>query len=410
MKNKVWKSAFTAMADMYYGIYFIDIGSDTLLEYVADNKKYRYAGIRVKDMIKNIVSDGYLERGIEFADITTLQGRMKGKKSIYADLQGKTIGWFRISFIAVGFDEYGVLREAVCTIQIIDEYKRREQSLIYKSVTDELTGCYNRRAYEEDLLKYDNKEYIYVSMDVNGLKTVNDTFGHEAGDELIKGASNCMCKIFGSYGKVYRTGGDEFAAVLCDCGENPETIREAFHKEIKKWSGNIIKSLTISCGYVHKSEFPDMSVTEIAQIADRRMYEEKSCYYEKCGVDGHCNMDIYKSLDIFFDKIIKINLDDDTYKIIKDGSEEHSRYGSMSQWIKAVIKGNIIHPDDLDNFIFHADKEYLKHHFLLTRKSVRVYYRKTVNGRYENTVMEILPVEDYSVNNRQVFLYVKINM
>ena len=86
----------------------------------------------------------------------------------------------------------------------------------------------------------------------------------------------------------------------------------------------------------------DMSVTEIAQIADRRMYEEKSCYYEKCGVDAHCNMDIYKSLDIFFDKIIKINLDNDTYKIIKDGSEEHSRYGSMSQWIKTVIKGNPI--------------------------------------------------------------------
>lgn len=243
-------------------------------------------------MIKNIVSDGYLERGIEFADITTLQGRMKGKKSIYADLQGKTIGWFRMSFIAVSSDEFGVLREAVCTIQIIDEYKRREQSLIYKSMTDELTGCYNRRAYEDDLLKYDNKEYIYVSMDV----------------------------------------------------------------------------------------------------------------------DGHCNMDIYKLLDIFFDKNIKINLDNDTYKIIKDGSEEHSRYGSMSQWIKTVIKGNIIHPDDLGNFIFHADKEYLKHHFSLTRKYVRVYYRKTVNDRYENTVMEILPVEDYSVNNRQVFLYVKINM
>ena len=60
--------------------------------------------------------------------------------------------------------------------------------------------------------------------------------------------------------------------------------------------------------------------------------------------------------------------------------------------------------------IFHADKEYLKHYFSLTRKYVRVYYRKTVNDRYENTVMEILPVEDYSVNNRQVFLYVKINM
>ena len=75
------------------------------------------------------------------------------------------------------------------------------------------------------------------SVDVNGLKKVNDTKGHTAGDELIKGAANCLTLAVGNNGKVYRTGGDEFMAVLFT--ENPEKIRD----EIKNKADDKIKEL-----------------------------------------------------------------------------------------------------------------------------------------------------------------------
>ena len=60
----------------------------------------------------------------------------------------------------------------------------------------------------------DSDDFVFVSLDVNGLKTINDTQGHAAGDELIKAAASCMKKCIGSYGRVYRTGGDEFIALI----------------------------------------------------------------------------------------------------------------------------------------------------------------------------------------------------
>lgn len=71
--------------------------------------------------------------------------------------------------------------------------KYEKEKFRYTSNTDELTRCYNRRAYEEDINKLDlTKEWVYVSMDINGLKNANDSFGHAAGDELIRAAADCM--------------------------------------------------------------------------------------------------------------------------------------------------------------------------------------------------------------------------
>ncbi len=83
------------------------------------------------------------------------------------------------------------------------------------SNTDKMTGCLNRKAYDEDIseIRMDS-QFIYVSMDVNGLKIINDRQGHAAGDELICVAASCMKTRFDRYGKVYRMGGDEFAAIL----------------------------------------------------------------------------------------------------------------------------------------------------------------------------------------------------
>ena len=82
--------------------------------------------------------------------------------------------------------------------------KYEKEKFRYTSNTDELTRCYNRHAYEEDINKLDlTKEWVYVSMDINGLKNANDSFGHAAGDELIRAVADCMKNSFSEHGKVY---------------------------------------------------------------------------------------------------------------------------------------------------------------------------------------------------------------
>ena len=161
----------------------------------------------------------------------------------------------------------------IFTIRSIDDEKRKEEKLIYTSNTDQLTGCFNRRAYEKDIAEMDlNTEFIYLSMDL---------------DELLKGASYCMKKCFDDYGKVYRIGGDEFIVILFTNYESFAKIKEAFDNTVANWSGELVSSITVSCGIVSGSEQPWASWEEISRIADRRMYEQKAIYYRKNGIDRY---------------------------------------------------------------------------------------------------------------------------
>lgn len=135
-----------------------------------------------------------------------------------------------------------------------DMLAKSVEKWIEKSNTDEVTGLYNRHAYEEavSFIESNNAKHdlVYVSMDVNSLKIVNDTMGHDAGDELITGAAECMKKAFSEYGRIFRMGGDEFAALIYADDEELEAIKKNFKETMNSWSGNICEYLTISCGYV----------------------------------------------------------------------------------------------------------------------------------------------------------------
>lgn len=162
-------------------------------------------------------------------------------------------------------------------------------TLLYLSNTDGLTGCYNRRAFEEDLeklaLSAPDDTFICAAADVNGLKQTNDSLGHAAGDELLIASAEFLIKIFGSYGKVYRTGGDEFEILFSADAEQFEQIKEALQHEIDEWKGNIVKGLSFSIGYVARRECPDKTILEMVKAADERMYEEKRKYYQRTGID-----------------------------------------------------------------------------------------------------------------------------
>lgn len=169
--------------------------------------------------------------------------------------------------------------------------EKKEQSQMLRSMSeisnrDELTGCFNRRAYEEDIANLSKEEvFIYASMDVNGLKVINDSLGHAAGDELLCGAASCMKQYFHPYGKVYRIGGDEFIMILPIEPDQFEQIKQQFDEGIKSWSGEKIETISVSCGYVFSKESEWASLKEIAHVADIRMYEEKARYYKNSGLD-----------------------------------------------------------------------------------------------------------------------------
>ena len=165
----------------------------------------------------------------------------------------------------------------------------RTTALTNASLRDQDTQLLNRRAFEEEKARLSmsalDENYVYVTVDIDGLKTTNDTLGHAAGDELILGTADCLRKCFGSYGKIYRIGGDEFAVMLHIGEAQLDELREELEKLVAEWSGERIKQLSVSCGYASTREFPSENFAQLSRISDERMYAAKAEYYRRNGIE-----------------------------------------------------------------------------------------------------------------------------
>jgi len=167
-------------------------------------------------------------------------------------------------------------------------FSERTNQLIFK--TDALTGLKNRRAYEDDIdevvrnMKNDRTKITIGSFDLNGLKKTNDTLGHKAGDELIKGAADCIRLTFEKYGSAYRIGGDEYAAILIGDFDT-EALDKEFKNVQNNWHGELVDSISISYGMAEITEYTQEGISEAMKIADKGMYKDKSDYYIRNGLD-----------------------------------------------------------------------------------------------------------------------------
>lgn len=165
----------------------------------------------------------------------------------------------------------------------------RTRALANASFIDQGTQLLNRRAFEEEKARLGMQalpeDLAYVTADLNGLKTANDTLGHAAGDEMIRGAADCLKACLGKYGKVYRIGGDEFAAILRVPDNKLETIMAKLDETAAAWRGKLVSELSIACGWATCREFPSENIAELSRISDERMYAAKSEYYRRTGKD-----------------------------------------------------------------------------------------------------------------------------
>lgn len=419
-KNEYYTTLET-LGDVFYSMHVINLVDDTVVELTAKNAVKEIvnhkngAGKMMHSVMDAVTTDEYKAMAFEFTDLSTLADRMKDKKILSRQIKGKNVGWILASFITMEKNEEGCPIRVIYTTRIIDEEKKQEEKLIHKSQTDELTGLLNRRAYEEDIYEHNDKpdeeHFIYVSLDVNGLKIVNDTMGHAAGDELIRGACQCMKTCLGSYGKLYRTGGDEFVAILF-CDEiKVKSILDDFDENLANWSGLLVDQLSVSYGWISKEEEPEFSVRQLGVVADQRMYDAKTAHYKKIGVDRRGQQEAHKALCDLYTKILKINITDDTYLIVNmDTDEQTEEMGfsdKISEWLLSFGKKGNVHPEDLQEYLKLTDLQYMREYFLSDKTSLNIFYRRKYETGFKQVMMEIIPANDYSADNQSLYLYVK---
>lgn len=154
--------------------------------------------------------------------------------------------------------------------------------------TDALTGLYNERYLSERLKRNGKlrKKFAMFYLDLDRFKPVNDTYGHDMGDRLLKAVSRRLCKCIRKTDYAFRIGGDEFSLIIEEGNINDEFC-EMMVRRIKSIidrpfdiEGRLL-SVDTSCGYAIYPEH-SQKIDEIRIMADHRMYEDKT-QKRKCG-------------------------------------------------------------------------------------------------------------------------------
>lgn len=176
-------------------------------------------------------------------------------------------------------DSDGNIRGFCGTTREITERVRMEEKLKFLSMHDSLTGLYNRAYFEEELIRVDNSRFLPLSIicfDLNGLKIVNDTMGHKAGDELLVAAARVIRKPFRSNDMVARVGGDEFVVVLPNTDEAAvQSVIRRIREAIDEHNSNNPKILiSVAMGWATRHT-NNVTLNEIYKQADASMYRDK---------------------------------------------------------------------------------------------------------------------------------------
>lgn len=250
------------------------------------------------------------------------------------------------------------------------------QSLREMGIIDSLTGLLNRNCFERTIENLDKNEYRNVAcvyIDANGLHNINNRFGHEAGDNMLKAIAQALQSKFGS-DKTYRIGGDEFVAfAFGDSEKQIEENIESIKNDIEK------QGYSISYG-VSFSEVSTNAERFIKQ-AERNMLDNKYSYYHKKGVE---------------------NNKDGDWTISKANISEHDMDTFLSAVAPKFTGGYIVNFDDDTVRVIYVPK-FFKSMLKITngkfKEALRMYLNEKVDSKYHRNYE---PFFDYEWIERQI--------
>ncbi len=293
-ESKTFSEIIKALALRYEVIYYVNIVTNEYKEYSASEKYARlkigaiggdFFGATQRNMKLDIYSEDY-----------PMMAEAMKKENILARV--KETGHYNLTYRLVldGRPQYVTLvviraREnsdhIIVAVSNIDADMRRE--IAYREAIgtamdmasrDALTGVKNKHAYVQAEMEFDKHieegvitEFAVVICDINGLKEVNDTKGHAAGDEFIKSASNLICNNF-KHSPVFRIGGDEFVVLLK--GQDFETRDHLMEQFSEIMDDNKVKGfVTVASGISLFDRTKDNRLQDVFERADKAMYTNK---------------------------------------------------------------------------------------------------------------------------------------
>ncbi len=246
--------------------------------------------IQVNDSICNIT--GYdreeLEGSTLFETVLPEKYEKKARENIADILSGEDKEYVAESVNKNG-ELYNVLlketrielpdgRNCVLSMQIdYTKYKKQQEKIKYISFHDNLTDLYNRSYMEEEMDRLDAERQMPISIiviDVNGLKIINDTYGHERGDQMLKRVANILRKCVREEDIIARWAGDEFIILLPQTDKpTAKKIGQRIREKCKKTKSDEIP-ISLGIGIKTKTRV-DQDIYEVVHEADEKMYQDK---------------------------------------------------------------------------------------------------------------------------------------
>ena len=289
-RTRTFSDISLALAMQYEVIYHVDLSTNEYSEYSASEK---YSRLKVGATGEDFFADTAVNmaRDIYPEDYPMMREAMK-KENLLRRMEetGKTFLNYRL--IIDGRPQYVSLYAVraekdsdhiIIAVANVDKAKRME--LNYRSAMDlanrdALTGVKNKRAYAQAEMELDEQisqqlmcPFAIVICDLNGLKEVNDTLGHKAGDDFIKSGCAVICDVF-DHSPVFRIGGDEFAVIVRDRDyERRESLIDEFFRIRERHLSQGL--VTIACGISDYRPETDLRLQDVFERADSRMYEDK---------------------------------------------------------------------------------------------------------------------------------------
>ena len=283
----------TALSGDYICIYTVDPKTDHYIEYIA-TKDYEELGFAKEgeDFFERAREDG--TRTIYYEDIDIFKSTVT-KENVMEEIKKRGLFALEYRLMINGEPEYVTLKAAmvqekdgpqlIIGVSNINAQVKREQEYAQnlslarsKANIDALTGVKNKHAYIDAEAQLNGRiesservEFAIAVFDVNGLKIINDTSGHRAGDDYIKKACERICVTF-KYSPVFRIGGDEFVVIAQ--GHDYESI-DTLVAEIGRHNSKSAAEggVVVACGMAKYSG--ERNVGAVFERADNEMYKNK---------------------------------------------------------------------------------------------------------------------------------------